>query len=77
MSTHNLCLEQKKKKKHISQTCPYNKLQYFIAVKNDNLQMKKCASLLIFAQNIDRGYTLEPPHRGGSNEYPCFRAKIR
>ena len=23
-----------------------------------------------FAQNIDRGYTLEPPHRGGSNEYP-------
>ena len=25
---------------------------------------------LIFAQNIDCGYTLEPPHRGGSNEYP-------
>ena len=25
---------------------------------------------LIFAQNIDRGYTLEPPRRGGSNEYP-------
>ena len=24
----------------------------------------------IFAQNIDCGYTLEPPHRGGSNEYP-------
>ena len=23
-----------------------------------------------FAQNIDRGYMLEPPHRGGSNEYP-------
>ena len=23
-----------------------------------------------FAQNIDRGYTLEPPHWGGSNEYP-------
>ena len=22
-----------------------------------------------FAQNIHRGYTLEPPHRGGSNEY--------
>ena len=25
---------------------------------------------LIFAQNIDCGYTLEPPRRGGSNEYP-------
>ena len=24
---------------------------------------------LIFAQNIDCGYSLEPPHRGGSNEY--------
>ena len=27
-------------------------------------------NFLIFAQNIDCGYTLEPPHRGGSNEYP-------
>ena len=25
---------------------------------------------LISAQNIDCGYSLEPPHRGGSNEYP-------
>ena len=25
---------------------------------------------LIFAQNIDCGYTLEPPRRGGFNEYP-------
>ena len=24
----------------------------------------------IYAQNIDCGYLLEPPHRGGSNEYP-------
>ena len=24
----------------------------------------------IFAQNIDCGYSLEPPRRGGSNEYP-------
>ena len=24
---------------------------------------------LIFAQNMDCGYSLEPPHRGGSNEY--------
>ena len=25
---------------------------------------------LISAQNIDCGYSLEPPHRGGSNGYP-------
>ena len=25
---------------------------------------------LIFAENIDCGYTLESPRRGGSNEYP-------
>ena len=25
---------------------------------------------LISAQNIDCGYSLEPPPRGGSNEYP-------
>ena len=25
---------------------------------------------LISAQNIDCGYSLEPPHRGDSNEYP-------
>ena len=31
---------------------------------------KKCDIFLIFAQNIDRGYTLEPPQWGGPNEYP-------
>ena len=33
---------------------------------------------LISAQNIDCGYSLEPPHRGGSNEYPqsMFWAEI-
>ena len=34
---------------------------------------------LISAQNIDCGYSLEPPRRGGSNEYPqsIFWADIR
>ena len=33
---------------------------------------------LISAQNMDCGYSLEPPCRGGSNEYPqsMFRAEI-
>ena len=36
----------------------------------DNVQMNYCDFFLIFPQNIDCGYTLEPPHLGGSNEYP-------
>ena len=33
----------------------------------------------ISAQNIDCGYSLEPPRRGGSNEYPqsMFWTEIR
>ena len=34
--------------------------------------MKKCDIFLIFAQNIDCWYTLEPPQLGSSNEYPQF-----
>ena len=30
---------------------------------------KNVTIFLIFAQNIDRGYTLEPPQWGGSNEH--------
>ena len=42
----------------------------FHGCKNDNFQMKNFDIFLIFAQNIDCGYTLETPQRGGSNEYP-------
>ena len=35
-------------------------------------QLKIFDIFLIFAQNIDCGYTLEPPWRCGSNEYPQF-----
>ena len=34
----------------------------FHGCKNDYFQMKNCDIFLIFAQNIDRGYMLEPPH---------------
>ena len=42
-------------------------------------QMKKSDIFHISAQNIDCGYSLEPPRRGGSNEYYnlCFWAEIR
>ena len=33
----------------------------FHGCKNDNFQMKNCDVFLIFAQNIDCGYTLELP----------------
>ena len=33
-------------------------------------QIKKCDIFHISAQNIHWGYSLEPPRRGGSNEYP-------
>ena len=41
--------------------------------------MKNSDSFRISAQNIDCGYLLEPPRRGGSNEYPqsMFWAEIR
>ena len=42
----------------------------FHGCKNVHFQMKIFNIFLIFAQNIDCGYTLEPPHLGGSNEYP-------
>ena len=37
--------------------------------KTENFQTKN-AIFLISAQNIDCGYSSEPPRRGGSNEYP-------
>ena len=48
----------------------YTPMQYtaiFHGCKIDHFQMKNSDIFLIFAQNIDCGYTLEPP---GSNEYP-------
>ena len=42
----------------------------FFSLKNENFQQKNVDIFLIFAQNRDCGYTLEPPRRGGSNEYP-------
>ena len=49
---------------------PMRYTEIFKVVKNENFQWKFLDIFLIFAQNIDFGYTLEPPRRGGSNEYP-------
>ena len=38
--------------------------------KTGSFQIKNSGIFHISAQNIDCGYSLEPPRRGGSNEYP-------
>ena len=49
---------------------PMQNSEIFEVVKIENFHQKKFDIFLIFAQNIDCGYTLEPPRWGGSNEYP-------
>ena len=68
---------------HITQTRPCNIQQYFTAVKNVHFQMKFVNIFLIFAQNIDCGYTLDFDLRRvseavlTSTHNLCFGAKIR
>ena len=45
-------------------------IDIFKVVENENFQWNFLDIFLIFAQNIDCGYTLEPPRQGGTNEYP-------
>ena len=47
---------------------PMQYTEIFFGCKNENFHWKNFDIFLIFAQNIDCGYTLEPPRRGGSNE---------
>ena len=53
--------------------------EIFKAVKKMKICSRKKYIFLIFAKNIDCGYTLELPRPGGSNECHnlCFGAKIR
>ena len=54
---------------HITKTRLFKYTENF-TTKNWNLSDKKSHILHISAQNIDCGYSIEPPRRGGSNEYP-------
>ena len=55
--------------------------EIFSPVKIENFQWKTFDIFLIFAQNIDCGYTLEPPRLAEavltSTHNQCFGAKIR
>ena len=48
----------------------YSNILKILSPKTENFQIKFYDILHISAQNIDCGHSLEPPRRGGSNEYP-------
>ena len=48
----------------------YSNIKKISPPKTENFQVKNSDIFHISAQNIDCGYSLEPPRRGGSNEYP-------
>ena len=53
----------------ITKTCLFKYAENF-TTKNWKSWDKISDIFHISAQNIDFGYSLEPPQRGGSNEYP-------
>ena len=53
----------------IMKTCLFNYTENF-TIKNELFQIKNSDIFHISAQNIDCGYSLEPPRRDGSNDYP-------
>ena len=54
----------------ITKTRLFKYIQKISLPKTENFQIKKLYIFHISAQNIDCGYSLDPPRRGGSNEYP-------
>ena len=48
----------------------YANIEKISPLKTGNFQIKNSDIFHISAQNIDCGYSLEPPRRGGPNEYP-------
>ena len=48
----------------------YSNIPKILPPKAENVQIKNSDIFHISAPNIDCGHSLEPPRRGGSNEYP-------
>ena len=48
----------------------YSYILKILQSKKENFQIKNSDVFHISAQNIDCGYSLEPPRQGGYNEYP-------
>ena len=47
----------------------YSNILKILPPKNESFQMRNSKCFHISAQNIDCGYSLEPPRQGGSNEF--------
>ena len=56
----------------ITKTRLFKYIENVITLKIENFQIKNPDNFHISAQNVDCGYSLEPPRRGGSNEYPSI-----
>ena len=58
--------------RNITKTHLFKNIENFTSKKNpENFQIKKHSDIFhIYAQKLDWRYSLEPPRRGGSNEYP-------
>ena len=54
----------------ITKTSLFKYIENFTTPKGKFSDKKNSDIFHISAQNIDCGYSLEPPQRGGSNEYP-------
>ena len=48
----------------------YSNILKILQPNKEKFQIKNSDIFHISAENIDCGYSLEPPRRGGSNEYP-------
>ena len=57
----------------------YSNILKILPPKTENVQIKTSDLFHISAQNIDCGYSLDRPQRGGLNEYPqsVFLSRIR
>ena len=63
----------------ITKTRLFHYIENFTSKKLKIFQIKKLIFFIFLLKNIDCVYSLEPPRRGGSNEYPhsMFWAEIR
>ena len=55
---------------YITKTRLFKYIENFTIKEKEIFQIKNSDIFHISAQNIDCGYSLELPRRGGSNEYP-------
>ena len=58
--------------RYITKTRLFKYMEHFTSKNTENFQIKNSDLFSYFhisAQNIDCGYSLEPPQQGGSNEY--------